>query len=158
MHIDFNKNLPPYFSMYNLQYGIQFETVLISNTENGNFKHSDYQAIYITVFLTVNVFDCDITRVHCEGTVCECDHYLKFVLYCSNEINILGYISTKLKTMFFYLIFLVLFTLPFVLSFYKTIKYLNSYKTFSKISHSLPTAHIKIDYTFHRPCLHGLGF
>ena len=152
MQIDYNKNWPPYSWMYNLHNSLQFEIILTSNTENHEFKHSDYKSIYIAVLLTVNAFDCDVTGVPCEGTVCECDNYWIFILYCSNEQNIQGYTSMKLKTMFFDLIFFVLFT-----SFYKTIKNLNSHKRYSKISHFFPIAHVKIGYTFRGPCLHGLG-
>ena len=49
-----------------------------------------------------------------------------------------------------------LFTLSFWLSFYKTIKYLNSRNAYIKISHPLPIAHVKIGYTFHEPCPHEL--
>ena len=40
--------------------------------------------------------------------------------------------------------------------FYKPIKYLNSRDVFSKICHSHLIVRVKICYTFHGPCLHGL--
>ena len=55
--------------MYELQNGIQFETIPTSNAENGDFKNSDYPSIYIAVLLGVYVFDCDVTGVPCEGAV-----------------------------------------------------------------------------------------
>ena len=64
--------------MYELQNGIQFETIPTSNAENGDFKNSDYPSIYIAVLLGVHVFDCDVTGVPCEGAVCQCDLYLHF--------------------------------------------------------------------------------
>ena len=64
--------------MYELENGIQFETIPTSNAENGDFKNSDYPSIYIAVLLGVRVFDCDVTGVPCEGAVCQCDHYLHF--------------------------------------------------------------------------------
>ena len=64
--------------MYELQNGIQFETIPSSNAENGDLKNSDYPSIYIAVLLGVHVFDCDVTGVPCEGAVCQCDHYLHF--------------------------------------------------------------------------------
>ena len=39
--------------MYELQNGIQFETIPTSNAENGDFKNSDYPSIYIAVLLGV---------------------------------------------------------------------------------------------------------
>ena len=67
------------------QNGIQFETILISNAENGDFKHIEYPFVYKSVLLDVHVFDCDVTGVPCKGAVCECDQHLKFVLYCANN-------------------------------------------------------------------------
>ena len=61
--------------MYELQNGIQFETI---PTSNADFNNSDYPSIYIAVLLGVHVFDCDVTGVPCEGAVCQCDHYLHF--------------------------------------------------------------------------------
>ena len=54
--------------MYELQNGIQFETI---PTSNADFKKSDYPSIYIAVILGVHVFDCDVTGVPCEGAVCQ---------------------------------------------------------------------------------------
>ena len=103
---------------------------------NSNLKHSDYLSIYINGLLTVHVFDYDVTGVPWEGEVCEFDHYLKFAFSCTNELNIPGYKSTKLKTVFLDLILTVPFTLSFWLSFwrsfYKTIKYLILCNSFSK--------------------------
>ena len=44
--------------------------MLLYNTKNGDFKHSDYQSIYIAVLLVAHVFDCDVTVVPWEGAVC----------------------------------------------------------------------------------------
>ena len=85
MHINFNKNWPPYSWVHNIKNGIQFESIPISNTENGDFKHSDYPPVYIDVLLALHVFDCDVMGVPCEGVVCEYDRYSKFVFYCANE-------------------------------------------------------------------------
>ena len=65
--------------MYELQNGIQFETIPTSNAENGDFKNSNYPSIYIAVLLGVHVFDCDVTGVPWEGAVCQCDHYFALV-------------------------------------------------------------------------------
>ena len=51
--------------MTELQNGLQFETIPISNAENGDFKNSDYPSIYIAVLLGVHEFDCDV----CSGMV-----------------------------------------------------------------------------------------
>ena len=69
--------------MYELQNGIQFETIPTSNAEKADFKNCDYPSIYIAVLLGVHVFDCDVTGVPCEGAVCTCDHCLHFgILLC----------------------------------------------------------------------------
>ena len=49
--------------MYNLQNGIQFETIPTPS----DFKHRDYLSIYIAVHLAVYVFDCNVRWVPCEG-------------------------------------------------------------------------------------------
>ena len=64
-----------------------------SNAENGDFKHSGHPSVDVAVLLDVHVFHCDVTGVSCEGVVCECDHYLKFVLYCANEQQTPGHTS-----------------------------------------------------------------
>ena len=79
--------------MYELQNGIQFETIPTSNAENGDFKNSDYPSIYIAVLLGVHVFDCDVTGVPCEGAVCQCDHYLHFGILLCQYTKILEYAS-----------------------------------------------------------------
>ena len=73
-----------YFLMYELQNGIQFETIPTSNAEMATLKTATtYPSIYIAVLLGVHVFDCDVTGVPCEGAVCQCDHYLHFgILLC----------------------------------------------------------------------------
>ena len=79
--------------MYELQNSIQFETIPTSNAENGDFKNSDYQSIYIAVLLGVHVFDCDVTGFPCEGAVCQCDHYLHFGILLCQCTKILEYAS-----------------------------------------------------------------
>ena len=79
--------------MYELQNGIQFETIPTSNAENGDFKNSDYPSIYIAVLLGVHVFDCDVTGVPCERAVCQCDHYLHFGILLCQYTKILEYAS-----------------------------------------------------------------
>ena len=79
--------------MYDLQNGIQFETIPTSNAENGDFKNSDYPSIYITVLLGVHVFDCDVTGVPCDGVVCQCDRYLHFGIILCQCTKILEYAS-----------------------------------------------------------------
>ena len=37
-----------------------------SNTQNGDFNHSDHKFIYIVVLLTVHLFNCNVTEVPCE--------------------------------------------------------------------------------------------
>ena len=75
--------------MYELQNGIQFETIPTFNAENSD----DYPSIYIAVLLGVNVFDCDVTGVPCEGAVCQCDHYLHFGILLCQCTKILEYAS-----------------------------------------------------------------
>ena len=79
--------------MYELQYGIQFETIPTSNAENGDFKNSDYPSIYIAVLLGVHVFDFDVMGGPCEGAVCQCDHYLHFGILLCQCTKILEYAS-----------------------------------------------------------------
>ena len=79
--------------MYELQNGIQFETIPTSNAKNGDFKNSDYPSTYIAVLLGVHVFDCDVTGVPCEGAVCQCDHYLHFGILLCQCTKILEYVT-----------------------------------------------------------------
>ena len=75
--------------MYELQNGIQFETIPTSNAA----KNSDYTSIYIAVLLGVHVFDCDVPGVPCEGAVCQCDQYLHFGILLCQCTKILEYAS-----------------------------------------------------------------
>ena len=104
--------------MYNPQHGIYSETMLTSNTANEDFEQRDNPSIYLSVLLAVHVFDCDVTEVHCEGAVCECDHYLRVVFYGIYEQQIPAYTSMKRKITFSdRLHFHSRFTLSFILSF-----------------------------------------
>ena len=40
----------------------------------------------------MHMFEYDFTGVPCEGAVCECGHYLKFVFYCTNGQQIPAYV------------------------------------------------------------------
>ena len=67
MHNDFNKKKWPLYSwMYNLQNGIQFETIPTSKTKTATLN-TGTRSIFIAVHLAVYVFDCNITGVPCEG-------------------------------------------------------------------------------------------
>ena len=79
--------------MFELQNGIQFETISTSNAENGDFKKGDHPYIYIAVLLGVHVFDCDVKGVPCEGAVCQCDHCLHFGILLCQCTKILEYAS-----------------------------------------------------------------
>ena len=141
-HLNFNKNWYLYSWMYELQNGIQFETIRTSNAAKGDFKNSDYPSIYIAVLLGVHVFDCDVTGVPCEGAVCECDHYLLFgILLCQCTKTYMHLWNWKQPSLTIFSQFLT--RCLNWLSFHKTIKYSNSRHPFWKISHSLPIAHVK---------------
>ena len=80
------------FLMYNLQNGIQFETIPTSSSENGEFKHSDYTCIYIAVLLHSHVFDCDVMWVPWEGGVGDdCDNNLIQSSAVITRFNIVRY-------------------------------------------------------------------
>ena len=145
------KNYPPYSWMHSLQNGIQCKTIPTSNTENYYFKHSDYLSIYIVVLLAEHVFDCDITEVTCNGAVCECDHHLKFVFYCTNDKNIGIYVDeteNNVHWLEFHSSFHVVF-LTMVWQDYKVFEFA------CRISHSILIA--QIGYTFYGPYPHGLA-
>ena len=60
--------------MCNLQNGMQFETIISSDIENGDFKHKHYRSICIAVLLAVHVFDCDVTGDSGERATLQCYH------------------------------------------------------------------------------------
>ena len=67
MHNDFNKKKWPLYSwMYNLQNGIQFETIATSKIKTATLN-TGTRSIYIAVHLAVYVFDCNVTGVPCEA-------------------------------------------------------------------------------------------
>ena len=70
--------------MYELQNGIQFETIPTSNAENGDFKNSDYPSIYIAVLLGVHVFDCDVTEFLAREQCVSMIIIYILVFYCAN--------------------------------------------------------------------------
>ena len=132
MHTDCNEIWPSYSWMYNLQNSIQFETISTSNTKKNNLKHGNCLSIYIAVLHAVGVLIVTsqefLLREQCVNVI------IIWNLYSNVPMNtkILGYMFIKLKTMFSDIIFTVPLTLSFWLSFYKTIKYLNSCNMFSK--------------------------
>ena len=133
MHIDFNKKWPSYSVVYNLNKWHTFWDNPYPNTENGDFKHSEYPSIYIAGLLAVHVFDYDVTGVPCEGEVCECDRCLGFIFYCASEHKIPGYVY-ETENNVLRLDFHSSFHIVFMTIVYRTIEYLNSRNAFPKIN------------------------
>ena len=106
--------------MYNLQNGIQFETIPTPS----DFKHRDYLSIYIAVHLAVYVFDCNVRWVPWEGVWMW--SLLKFCIsLCQLTKNARKYVyetdNNDLR-----LDFQNFFHIVFLLVFWKPLKYLNS--------------------------------
>ena len=141
MHNDFNKKKWPLYTwMYNLQNCIQFETIPTSKTKTATLN-TGTTCLFIS--LCISLCTCLIaTSQEFLARECECDHYLKFVFHCANEQKIPENTSMKLKTTISDLIF----KMPSILCFWLVFEFV----------WRILIVRVKIWYTFHGPCLHGL--